>query len=182
MFSKPNAIIYVRRSGLVLAGKKLAPARMNFEASYFENMDVRDHEAFIDHCRKFFEEHNLKGKHILLVLDNSLIFSKSARLENTQEGRQVRDDFVAAMPLEPGQKAIISNLAPDGIDIYATNAAIYTDISEAIHAAGAGRVLAITPAPAYDTPDGGKLSAAIQTYVNDTAVRGSANFAAADVM
>ena len=182
MFKKPNAIIYVRRSGLVLAGKRLAPARTNFDVAYFENMEVRDHESFISHCQKFFEDHQLKGKHILMVLDNSLIFSKSQQLESPQQAGQVSDEFAAVMPLEPGKKAIIKNQAADGVDLYATNADIYTDITEAIHRAGAGRLLAITPATAYDTPDGGKLSAAIQTYVNDTTVRSGANFMSANLV
>jgi hypothetical protein len=182
MFKKPNAIIYVRRSGLVLAGKRLAPARTSFDDKYFENMEVLNHEGFIAHCQQFFEEHGLKGKHILMVLDNSIIFSKSSRVENASEAAQIRDDFLAAMPLEPGTKAIVSSQSADGIDIYATNSDIYTDITEAIHRSGAGRLLAITPATAYDTPDGGKLSAAIQTYVNDTAVRGSSNFMSANLL
>jgi hypothetical protein len=182
MFKKPNAIIYVRRSGLVVAGKRLAPARTSFDAAYFENMEVRDREGFIAHCRKFFEDHGLKGKHILMVLDNSLIFSKSSRIENPGDGARLRSDFIAAMPLDPGKKAIISSRSADGIDIYATNADIYTDITEAIHQSGAGRLLAITPATAYDTPEGGKLATAIQTYVNDTAVRSTANFTAADLV
>lgn len=182
MFTKPNAIIYARRSGLVIAGKRLAPARTSFDASYFDNLEVRDHEAFIAHCQKFFADHQLKGKHILIVLDSSLVFTKSAQTETSQQGAAIRDDFAAVMPLEPGKKAIITNQSHEGIDIYATNADIYTDIMEAVHRSGAGRVLAITPGPAYDTAPTSKLSAAIQTYVSDTSVRGSANFMAASVM
>jgi hypothetical protein len=182
MFKRPNAIIYVRRSGLVVAGKRLSPARTSFDPAQFENLEILDHEAFIAHCQKFFEDHDIRGKHILMVLDNSLIFSKSAPIENAQDAVQLREAFIAAMPLEPGQKAIVTNQSAEGIDIYATNADIYTDITEAIHLAGAGRLLAITPATAYDTPAGSKLSAAIQTYINDDSVRSSASFTSADVM
>jgi hypothetical protein len=164
-----------------VAGKRVAPARTSFDISYFENMEVHDHEAFIQHCQKFFEDHDFRGKHILMVLDNDLVFSKSARLENAQEASHIRDDFIAAMPLDPGKKAIVSHQSTEGIDIYATNADIYTDITEAIHRAGAGRLLAITPATAYETPAGSKLASAIQTFVNDTSVRGIANFASADL-
>jgi hypothetical protein len=182
MFSKPNAIIYVRRTGLVVAGKRLTPARLSFAPSYVDNMEVLDSEAFISACQSFFEEHQLHGKHILMVLDDSLVFAKSADIEQPNQAAAIRDSFVDVMPFEPGKRACLSVVSQKNIELYATNPDLYKSVAEAIHRSGAGRLLAITPASAYDTAGAKQLAAAIQAYVNDTSVRATANFQSANVV
>jgi hypothetical protein len=179
MFSKPNAIIYVRRTGLIVAGKRLTPARLSFDTAQIDNMEVIDSEGFVSSCQKFFEEHDLHGKHILMVLDDSLVFTKSADLEQANQSTAIRDSFVDIMPFAPGNRACLSVVSQKHVELYATNPELYQYVAEAIHRAGAGRLLAITPASAYDTADAKQLAAAIQHYVNDTSVRAAANFQSA---
>lgn len=182
MFSKPNVIIFVRRTGLVVAGKRLTPARLSFDTTHVDNMELIDAEGFITSCQKFFEAHDLHGKHILVVLDDSLVFTKSVDLEQASESANVRDTFVDIMPFEPGRRACLSVHSAKHVDLYATNPELYQAIAEAIHRASAGRLLAITPAAAYDTAAGPRqLAAAIQEYVADSSVRTAANFLSAEV-
>lgn len=178
IFSKPNAIVYVRRGGLVVAGKKLAPARMTFASDQVENMEVINDTLFTDSLRDFFIEHQLKGKHALMVLDDSVVFTKTVELDSDGKPATIADGFIEAIPLDPGKRACLRVLKETELNLYASNGALYIAIADALEQAGVAKLLAITPASAYPPLENGKqqLAAAIQQYINDTSVRSSANF------
>jgi hypothetical protein len=178
MFSKPNAIVYVRHNGLIVAGKKLTPARLTFNTEQLENMEILDVDGFTDALRSFFVEHDLKGKHVLMVLDDSVVFAKSISISSDSKPADLAQDFIDAMPLNPGQRACLRVGNESDLKLYGTNGDLYVTIAEALDEAGAAKLLAITPATAYPAPESGKqqLAAAVQQYVNDTSVRASANF------
>src|SRR5882757_11367444 len=102
MFGKPNAIIYVRRSGLIMAGKHIKPARLTFPEAGLQNMDVIDPEVLGMACQEFFESHDAKGQRVLLVLDHSVVFTKTIALDKSGKPALLAKDFVASMPFEPG--------------------------------------------------------------------------------
>jgi hypothetical protein len=177
IFSKPNAIVYVRRNGLIIAGKKMTPARMTFDEKQLQNLEVVDDDAFTEALRTFFTEHGLKGKHALMVLDDSVVFTKSVTIDESVKPADVADAFIEAMPLHPGQRVCLRVLNESELNLYGCNGQLYLTIADALDQAGAARLLAITPAAAYPS-EGGKqqLAAAVQQYVNDSAVRSKANF------
>lgn len=176
IFSKPNAIIYVRRGGLVVAGKKVAPARLTFPAEYIQNMEVLRDEAFTETLRDFFVEHGLKGKHVLMVLDDGIVFTKSVALDADGKPGAIADAFIEQMPLSPGKRACLRVHRDSELNLYATNGDLYLAIADALDQANIAKLLAITPAAAYPTDSSKQLAAAIQEYVNDTNVRAHVNF------
>jgi hypothetical protein len=176
IFSKPNAIVYVRRNGLVVAGKKLTPARMTFATDQVENLEVVQDNAFTDSMREFFVQNSLKGKHVLMVLDDSVVFDKTVALDSDDQPSVVADSYIEAMPFEPGKRACLRVLSEAELRLFATNGQLYLAIADALDQAGAGKLLAITPAAAYPTSGKQQLAAAVQQYVSDTAVRAKANF------
>lgn len=181
IFSKPNAIVYVRRSGLIVAGKKLTPARLNFEPEHIQNLELQDEVGFTDSLRDFFLAHSLKGKHVLMVLDDSIVFTKANVLDTETDAKvqpaAIADAFIAQMPLNPGQRACLRVLDGTNLKLYATNGDLYIAIADALDQARTAKIIAITPAAAYPTENGKQpLAAAVQQYVNDSAVRASANF------
>lgn len=181
LFSKPNAIVYLRRSGLIIAGKKLTPARYNFLPEHIENLELTNSLGFITALSEFFIEHAIKGKHVLMVLDDSVVFIKSleSRPEDTTDKTPAKstDGFIEQMPLSPGQRACLRVTRSAEHNLYGTNADIYKAVAEALDQAGVAKVLAITPAAAYPSENGKQqLAAAVQQYITDTAVRSSANF------
>lgn len=171
IFSKPNSIVYLRRSGLIVAGKKITPARMAFSPDHVENLEVVDATGFIDILRTFFTDHELKGKHVLMVLDSSVVFTKIQSLSTDQKPAAVIDAFIDVIPLAEGQRACVRIAGQSEVSLYATNSVLYETVAEALDEAGVARLLAITPAEAYPS-EGGKqqLAAAVQQYVNDTSV------------
>jgi hypothetical protein len=54
MFGKANAIVYVRRSSLLIAGKHLKPARLNLPLEAVNNLDVIDADVLGTLCQDFF--------------------------------------------------------------------------------------------------------------------------------
>lgn len=178
LFSKPNAIVYVRRTGLVVAGKKLAPARMTFNPEHVENLEVLKDADFTDSLSAFFAEHGVKGKHVLMVLDDSVVFTKTVALGSEGKPGTIADAFIDEMPLDQGKRACLRVLSESELNLYASNGQLYITIADALDQAGVAKLLAITPAPAYPTPETGKqqLAAAIQVFINDTSVRSKANF------
>lgn len=187
IFSKPNAIVYLRRSGLIIAGKKLTPARYSFLPEHIENLDITDTSGFTRALREFFSAHSMNGKHVLMVLDDSVVFMRSGKSDSdtASEGASVKpmDSFIEQMPLNPGQRACISVKSDIDSSLYGTNAELYMTVADALDQAGVAKVLAITPAAAYPSESGKQqLAAAVQQYITDTAVRSSANFQNATVM
>lgn len=176
IFSKPNAIVYVRRSGLIIAGKKLTPARMTFSTEQVENMEVLRESGLSEVLTSFFGEHKLKGKHVLMVLDDSVVFTKQITLDSAGKPAAIAQAFIDAMPFDPGKRACLRVLEERQLMLYASNGLFYNTIADALNQAGVAKLLAITPASAYQTAEKPQLAAAIQQYINDTTVRSKANF------
>ena len=187
IFSKPNAIVYLRRSGLIIAGKKLTPARYNFLPEHFVNLDIVDVSSFTHALRDFFVAHSMKGKHVLMVLDDGVVFMKSVKSDSDIASKgspeKSTEVFVEQMPFSPGRRACLAVKNGTDYSLYGTNAELYMTVAEALDASGVAKVLAITPAAAYPSENGKQqLAAAVQQYITDTAVRSSANFQNAPVM
>lgn len=177
IFSKPNAIVYVRRSGLVVAGKKLSPARMNFAAEHIQDLEILRDEVFTETLRDFFVSHQLKNKHVLMVLDDTVVFTKTVALDTAGKPATIAESFIDAMPFSEGKRACLRVLSETELNLYATNGQLYITIADALGQAGISKLLAITPATAYPTDRGKQqLATAIQQYISDTTVRSNANF------
>jgi hypothetical protein len=176
VFSKPNAIIYVRRSGLVTAGKKLAPARLTFNPEQMSNLEVLQDTSFSETLQDFFAKNGLKGKHVLMVLDDSVVFTKTVALDSDGQPGAVADAFIDEMPLDEGKRACLRVLTESELKLYATNSQLYGAIADALDQVSIAKLLAVTPASAYPPSDSKQLAAAIQQYIHDTSVRSQANF------
>jgi len=177
MFTKPNAIVYVRRTGLIVAGRRIAPARLTFPADVLANMEVLAPDKFTGGCQQFFKSHGVHGKRALVVLDGSIVFDKNIGLDKSGKPDALADAFLAAMPFEPGKRALLTLRQSDALQLYATNAELYQCLVQALRGAGAAKVTAVTPAPAYDLgQDKPQLAAAIGQFINDTSVRAQADF------
>jgi len=177
MFTKPNAIVYVRRNGLIVAGRRIKPARLNFPPELVTNLEIQHSDKFVSGCQAFFNDHAIKGARVLMVLDYALVFRKTVDLEPDEQPGTITDAFIAAMPFDSGKRACLSVRNEATLELYATNADFYESVTEALDQAGAARLLAITPAAAYNlAPEDQKLGAAIEYFIADTKVRGFADF------
>lgn len=138
------------RSGLIVAGKRIPQARLKFPPELVNNLEVSNRSELISLCQTFFEEHDFHNKRVLVVLDGSIIFRKNIKLDQAGEPNALSEAFVAAMPLEEGRRACIAIKSDNLLQLIATNSDLYTLIAEALHGCGIAKLVAITPAAAYD--------------------------------
>lgn len=154
MLFKPNTIVFIQRSGLLVAGRKLSPARLDFPDDLVRNLEVVLPSKLREACRQFFTDHELHGKRFQLVLDYSVVFEKSIELDKSGKPDLIMEGFVEAMPFEKGKRACLALQTGDVLRLFATNAELYQTVVTAIDGAGAGAVEAITPISAYNLGDG----------------------------
>lgn len=177
MLLKPSTIVFLQRNGLLIAGRRTKPAKFALPNDLVQDLEVQNRTKLVDSCRQFFVASGLHGKRVLLVLDYSIVFEKTIKLDQSGQPDKLLESFVAAMPFASGQRACLGVEAGSELRLFATNAALYETVSEALHAAGVSSVNAVTPIAAYRLSDQERtLSAAAERVLKDTAVEKRANF------
>ncbi len=168
MLAKAHALVYVQRDGLVVAGKHVIQGKLTFPKDLVANMEVIDVPQLIDCCRQFFNDHHLRHKRVLMVLDSSLVFRKKIELDVSGQPDTLTEAFVAAMPFEPGSRACITIQSDKLLQLLATNATLYDTIVQALDASDAGKLVAVVPVAAFNL-DGveRKISVLTERFLND---------------
>lgn len=181
MILKPNALVYLRRNDLFIGGKHISAIKMKFSPDCTNNLEVLNPDLFVGTCREFFTAHNMKSKRVLIVLDQSVVFAKSFALNEAtkDEVAAVLESFVAAMPFEPGQRAVVQLKNENKLELYATNADLYQVLQESLRQSGMRRLIAITPAAAYKIDYRAKPGAVIEQFLDDKAVLRTFDFSTA---
>lgn len=175
---KPNALVYLRRNDLFIGGKHITAVKMKFTPQLTSNLEVANADAFIGTCQEFFSSHAMKAKRVLLVLDQSIVFTKNVELneDNKDALAAIAEDYVAAMPFEPGQRACVQIRKDNQLQLYATNAELYMVLQEALRLSGTRKLIAITPAAAYSIDYTSKPAAVIDQFLDDKEVRRTVDF------
>lgn len=178
MIAKPNALVYLRRNDLFIGGKRISAVKMKFTPNLMANLEVLDPDIFVTTCQEFFSTHGIKGKRVLLVLDQGIVFAKSIELQSSSKDsiNEVEANFVAAMPFEQGQRACIHYLQNTTLQLYATNADLYHVIQESLRLIGIRKLIAITPAAPYKIDYAAKPNSVIDQFLDDKNVRRQYDF------
>lgn len=177
MFDRPNALVYLQRSSLMLAGHHLGAARLDLPEDIVKNHEVIDKAKLLKLCEQFFTEHGLSRRRILVVLDGSIVFQKLVELDKSGQPDLLMQGFVDAMPFEAGSRACLAIEEQTSLRLFATNARLYLAIVDGLHIANAGRVMAITPAAAYSLDSNNRsISAAAEHFFADKQIRKLADF------
>ncbi len=115
----------------------------------------------------------MKGKRVLLVLDQGIVFSKSVSLtdESKNDVDSIYQEYVAEMPFEPGQRACIRTRTATNLQLYAVNANLYQAIQESLRLISVRKVVAITPAEAYHIDYNSKPNSVIDQFLDDKEIR-----------
>lgn len=168
-------LIYFRRNNILVAGKRIAAAKLSISADSVNNMEVLDTEKFIESCQKFFSSRKVHGKRALLVLDQSIVFTKTVDIGKDDDPRQIVNDFIEAMPLGPGKRVCAQFREENRLYIFATNAELYQPVVEALRLSGIGKLTAITPAAAYKLASS-TAGTAVDKFLNDKEIREKIDF------
>ena len=176
--AKPNALVFVQRGGLMVAGKHVHQARLDFPPELVTNLELVNPTKFVEFCRQFFAGNNLQHKRVLMVLDNSLVFRKKIELDASGQPDALTEGFVAAMPFEQGTRACLAIQSKNLLQLLATNADLYNGIVAALEACGISKLVAIVPVAAYDLSGADrKISALAERFFQDTHAAKQINFA-----
>lgn len=173
MISKPNALVYLRRNDLFIGGKRLAAVKMKFTPNLIKNLELLDTDLFITTCQEFFSAHGMRGKRVLLVLDQGIVFSKTIELnDETKDGiDNIYQEYIAEMPFEPGQRACVRNRTDTKLQLFAVNANLYQAVQEALRLIGVRKVVAISPAEVYNIDYNAKPNSVIDQFLDDKEIR-----------
>ena len=172
MFSKPNAIVYVRRNDLIIGGKHINAGKLKLPIEIVNNLEILDPDSFIDLCQDFFSSHNLKGKRALVILDQSIIFSKLIELNSSNKNDLdlYIDNYIDQMPYLPSQRSVIKYKDNEKFKIYATNADIYQAVVDSLKLCGISKIVSISPSSAYTIDFSLKSSEIIDQFMIDKKV------------
>ncbi len=177
MFLKPNVLIFIQRNRLLVAGKRLPSTHVNFPEDIVHNLEVLQHNKLVDICRQFFTDKNLRRKRLQIVLDYSVVFEKTIELDQSGKPDILIEGFVTAMPFEPGKRSCLAVQTDVNLRLFATNAETYQAVSEALRAAQAGSLVAITPIAAYNLAENERtIRAATDHILKDSEVSKQVNF------
>jgi len=177
MLFKPNLIVFLQRNGLLIAGRRMKPARFTFADDVIHNLEVEQRDKLVSSSAQFFKDNNLHGKRVLLVLDYSVVFEKTVELDKTGQPDKLLAGFVAAMPFSAGSRACLGVETGSQLRLFATNAAVYQAINDALQQAGVGSVSAVTPIAAYSLGDTERtVNAATEHILKDMSIEKQANF------
>ncbi len=180
MFVKPKIIVYVRRSNIIIAGKNISAAKLNIPPSIMLNMEIIDSNSFYKSTCDFLSSRNIKGKKVLIALDDSVVFSKAMAVGDATKSdiNKAANQYIDEMPVAAGQRACLQIVDNGQLELYGTNAELYQLVVDALKEVGAGKVVAISPTPAYKLDAEVQPAAAVDRYLNDTETQKIADFLA----
>ena len=177
MLFKPNILILVQRGGLLAAGRRPPSSKLSFPDELVHNLEVLQYDKLVEHCQHFFKDKGIRSKRVQIVLDYSVVFEKVIELDKTGKPDVIMEGFIGAMPFEPGKRACVAVQSATDLHLYATNAELYQAVADALKAAGAGTLLAITPIAAYNLADDQRtVKAATELILKNNDVAKQANF------
>jgi len=171
---RPNALVFVRRNGLIVTGKHVSPARFNFDEQTVKNLEVLDAPELIKQCEQFFGAQSLGHRKVLMVLDQDITFEKILPA-GKPPSKEALDAFIAAMPFEMGKRAGFSVAVDDTTRLYGANAELFTALRTALLTVDA-KVIAITPLALYGLEPGQQLKNVVSKLLHDKSVRKQADF------
>lgn len=181
MFSKPNAIVYLRRNSLAVGGKHISFVKQNLTPDLTNNLEIINRDKFIATCRDFFSVRDIRNKRVLVVLDRNIVFAKTIELSDPSKdsATSMASTFIDAMPFNPGQRVCVQFREDRKLQLYATNNDLYNTLLEALRMCNMRKLIAITPAAAYKIDFTAKPSDVIEQLMDDRTVRQTFDFSTA---
>jgi hypothetical protein len=179
MIAKPNAVVFLRRNDLIVGGKRISSGKLSLVPDFVNYLEVLDAEKMLATAQEFFSSRNLSGKRVLMVLDQTVVFSKTVSLDdsNKDDIAAITEAYIAAMPYLPGKRACLQEITDDQLNLYATNVELYQILSDALEQSKVRKIVAITPASAYKNIDyTTKFSLIIEQFIADKEVARRLNF------
>ena len=135
MFTKPSVLVFLTHKSLEIYSPGLKGSdRVEFPETVYSNLEIVGAEKFKEMVVEALAGTNLKKQQVLIVLSDSVLFQKEAKV-NSQEDKDVLiNQFENNIPFE-AQKISRLQLEIDGnLRLIATNKELYEALVDAVQA------------------------------------------------
>ncbi|PIR42715.1 hypothetical protein CO058_00650 [candidate division WWE3 bacterium CG_4_9_14_0_2_um_filter_35_11] len=145
-FSKKSGLLYVKRdkAQLYVVGSS-SSIEVVFDSAVFENLEVKDKDAFESSIKEIIQRIASKNISILIVLSSDIVFRKDMSKISDGELDQEINKFIDAIPMDNDSLDYRIMPVETGVAVVATNTMIYNIARDAVESLGSN-VIAIVPA------------------------------------
>jgi hypothetical protein len=172
---RPAAIILIKRDALVAYGGKGGTAQLDLTADLVRHLEVVDPRTLASKVAQFASEQKLRKKVVLLVLDDSVIFQKTAPLAENTDVAKIRQSFDAILPFEAADHRVLL-LQPKGhVVLIGTTSVLYKLVMLGLATADV-RVSAVVPLSVYGKLKGNLTQQQVTEIIHNTRLADRANF------
>src|SRR3989338_3594844 len=142
-FSKKSGLLYIRRDKeqLYIVGSS-SSIEVVFDPAVFENLEVKDKDAFESSIKEIIQKKVSKNISILIVLSSDIVFRKDMPKISGGELDQEINKFIDAIPMDNENLDYRIMPVESGVAVIATNSIIYNIARDAVESLGS-EVLAI---------------------------------------
>lgn len=144
-FSKKSGLLYIRRdkAQLYIVGSS-SSIEVVFDPAVFQNLEVKDKDAFESSIKEIIQKINDKNISILIVLSSDIVFRKDMPKISDGELNQEINKFIDAIPMDNDSLDYRIMPVETGVAVVATNMMIYNIARDAVESLGCS-VIAIVP-------------------------------------
>lgn len=136
-FSKKSGLLYIRRDKAQLYQIGASSSiEVVFDKAVFENLEVKDKEAFKFSLKEVIQKVGEKNLSILIVLSSDIVFRKDLpKLSDGELDLEVKK-FIDAIPMDNDRLDYRIMPVESGVAVVATNSLIYNLARDAIESSG----------------------------------------------
>jgi hypothetical protein len=144
MFVKHHMILQLTRNSLVACTNKDEQAKLDLPVSVVRNLDVLDSAKLAELVGGFASRYGLRGKKLVLVLDDSVVFQKVVPLTPGQDTMAMQTDFQDKLPFAADAKRTLTLKLKNQLVMLGASGEYYLQVVQALINKGV-KVTSVSP-------------------------------------
>ncbi len=141
---KQQIFLQLTRGALISYTNKGEQARLDFPTSVVQNMEVIDQAKLAELVAGFADKYGLRGKKLMLVLDDSIVFQKIVPLAADADPTSLQTDFQEKIPLATDTQRVLALKLKDQLVMFGTNGDYYLQVVQTLASRGA-KIQSVAP-------------------------------------
>ena len=142
--TKQQIVLHLTRDAIVAHTGKSEHAKLEFPTSVIRNLEVLDAAKLSELVAVFADEQGLKGRKVVIVLDDSIVFQKVVALAQDSDVAAIETDFQEKIPLPQDSLRVLSLKLKDQLVLLGANSSYYLQVVQALANKGA-KIVSVTP-------------------------------------
>jgi Tfp pilus assembly PilM family ATPase len=149
--SSTQVIALIKRGSVTFLFKDGKSSELALPAELVQNLEVLDGTRLFTAFSEHIKPQAIKNKHVLIILDDSVVFTKVVPVTPDLDIKKIREDFLSKVPYETLNRTAATLVQEKQVFLFAANQALYQPLIQAFEQSG-NKVTAVTPAAVYDLP------------------------------